>query len=100
MTYRYEAGDEANWTPVVAKRKRKYAPVPTFVRRRFPPDHPIHRRNTSSDSDADSVSECDLSTVIPRSANVQYNEVYGTPGLSMWTNKTWILDTNSSKNKS
>ena len=84
VTYRYEAEDEANWTPVVAKKKRKYAPVPNFVHRRFPPDHPIHRRNNSSDSG----SECDLSTVIPRSANVQYNKVDGTPGLSIWTNKT------------
>ena len=54
VIYRYEAGDEANWTPVVAKRKRKYAPVPNFVRHRFPPDHPIHQWNVSSDSDADS----------------------------------------------
>ena len=27
VTYRYEAGDEANCTPVVTKKKRKYAPV-------------------------------------------------------------------------
>ena len=88
MTYCYEAEDEANWTPVVAKRKEVYAPVPNFVCSRFQPNHPIHRRNASSDSDADSGSKCDLSTVIPISANVQYNEVDGTPGLSIWTNKT------------
>ena len=93
VTYCCEAEDEsreAKWTPVVAKkRKRKYAPVPDFIHRRFPPDHPIHRRNASSDSDTDSGSEYDLSTIIPsKSANVQYKEVDGTPGLSIWTNRT------------
>ena len=88
VTYHHEAEKEAKWTPVVAKKRKKRAPVPYFVCRRFPPDHPIHRQNTISDSDTDSGSECDLNTLVPsKSANVQYNEVDGTPGLSTWTKK-------------
>ena len=90
VTYRCEGDEEAKWTPVVAKkRKKKCAPVPLYLRRRFPPDHPIHQQNTTSNSDSDSGSDCDLSIVIPsKPANVQYNEVNGTPGLSIRTNKT------------
>lgn len=90
VSYHCEDEDDEKWTPVVAKkRKRKYAPVPNFIRRRFPPDHPIRQQNGSADSDTDSGSECDLCSVIPsNSTNVQYSEVDGTPGLSIWTSRT------------
>ena len=74
---------------VVAKRKKKQVSVSSFVRQRFAPDHPIHQRDATSDSDSDSGSDVDLNNIIPsKPANVQYNEVDGTPGLSIWTNKT------------
>ena len=89
VTYHDETGDQPNWTPVVAKRKKKQVPVSSFVRQRFAPDHPIHQRDATSDSDSDSGSDVDLNNIIPSNpANVQYNEVDGTPGLSIWTNKT------------
>ena len=89
VTYHDKTGDQPNWTPVVAKRKKKQVPVSSFVRQRFAPGHPIHQRDATSDSDSDSGSDVDLNNIIPsKSANVQYNEVDGTPGLSIWTNKT------------
>ena len=44
---------EANWTPVVAKRKKRRH----YIRRKFPPDH---HQNAISESDSDSGSDCDL----------------------------------------
>ena len=89
VTYYQAESSEVGWTPVVAKRKKKKAPVPLYVRRRFPPEHPIHAQRTASDSDTDSGSECDLGEVIPSGAvNVHYREIDGAPGLSVWTCKS------------
>ncbi len=86
--YQQAESSEAGWTPVVAKRKKK-VPVPQYVRRRFPPDHPIHAQSIVSDSDNDSGSDCDLGEVIPSGAvNVHYREIDGTQGLSVWTHKS------------
>ena len=60
VTYHDKTGDQPNWTPVVAKRKKKQVPVSSFVRQRFAPDHPIHQRDATSDSDSDSGSDVDL----------------------------------------
>ena len=88
VSYREAKSKETNWTPVVAKRKKKHS-VPFYVHCRFPPDHPIHHQNTISESsDSGSGSDCDLDSVIPSQAvNIHYNEVDGTPGLSVWTSK-------------
>ena len=90
VSYCQGASKEAGWTPVVGKkRKRKNAPIPNFVRRRFPPNHSIHQRNATSESDTDSGSERDLNTIIPpETVNVHYSEVDGIPGLSVWTRST------------
>ena len=67
VTYHDETGDQPKWTPVVAKRKKKQVPISNFVHHRFAPDHPIHH----SESDSDSGSEVDLSTIIPpKPANI------------------------------
>ena len=77
-----------SWTPVVAKRRKK-CPVPQYMYHRFPLDHPIHVQNAVSDSDTDSGSDHDLGEMIPSEAvNVQYREIDGTPGLTVWTCKT------------
>ena len=88
VSYHQDKSSEASWTPVIAKRKKK-VPVPEYVRRRFPPDHPIHAQSTVSDSDTDSGSDCDLAEVIPSGeVNVHYREIDGIPGLSVWTHKS------------
>ena len=48
-------------------RRQKRKAVPDFVRRRFPPGHPIHRSNSDSDSGSEDL---DLDTVIPTRASV------------------------------
>lgn len=85
VSFHQTESNEAGWTPVVAKRKKK-VPVPHYIRRRFPLDHPIH---AVPDSDTDSGSDCDLDELIPSEAvNIHYREIDGTPGLSLWTHKT------------
>ena len=43
VIYHDKTGDQPNWTPVVAKRKKKQMPVSSIVRQRFVPIHPIHQ---------------------------------------------------------
>ena len=87
VSYHQAATKETSWTPVVAKRKKHR--IPHYVRRRFPPDHPIHRDHSES-GDSDSGSDCNLDTIIPQSGavNVHYNAIDGAPGLSVWTSNT------------
>ena len=83
----YNLDGESGWTPVVGKKKRRC--VPDFIKRKFPPDHPIRTAN-SSESDSDSTSEEDLDTVIPTGPNVdvQFKMVDNTPGLAVRTRST------------
>ena len=83
----YSHDGERGWTPVVGKKKKRC--VPDFIKRRFPPDHPV-RTSNSSESDGDSTSEEDLNTVIPNGANVnvQFKMVDNTPGLTVRTRST------------
>ena len=80
----YSLDDESGWTPVVGKKKRRH--VPDRIKRRFPPDHPIHTTNSGNDS----TSEEDLDAVIPTGANVdvQFKVVDNTPGLTVRTRNT------------
>ena len=88
VSYCHTESSEAAWTPVVAKRRKKF-PVPHYVHCRFPPDHPIHVQNTHSDLDTDSGSDCDLREMIPsETVSIHYREIDGTPGLSVWTQKS------------
>ena len=41
---------EPGWTPVIGKKKKKI--IPDYVKRRFPPDHPIHHREDQSDTES------------------------------------------------
>jgi hypothetical protein len=56
---------------VAKKREKKFAPVPNFVRRRFPADHAS--TECLSDSNSDSESECDLSAIIPSKSVIKYS---------------------------
>ena len=75
------------WTPVISRRKRRT--IPEFLKRRFPPDHPIHSHQPDAES-TESESEQDLSNVIPTGDNVtvNYTVVDNTPGLTVKTRCT------------
>ena len=78
MSYCHTGSSEAAWTPVVAKRRKKF-PVPHYVRHRFPPDHPIHAQSANSDLDTDSGSDCDIGEMTPsETVSVHYREIDGT----------------------
>ena len=63
-----------------------------FLKRRFPPDHPVHTTN-SPESGNDYTSKEDLDAVIPTVANVQFKVVDNAPGLTIRTvtrnTRTW-----------
>ena len=82
----YSHDGERGWTPVVGKKKRC---VPDFIKRRFPPDHPV-RTSNSFESDGNSTSEEDLNTVIPNGTNVdvQFKMVDNTAGLTVRNRST------------
>ena len=42
----------AGWTPVIGRR-RKEPQLPSYVLRRFPPDHPLRQNQSNSDSETD-----------------------------------------------
>ena len=87
VSYHFSRSDESTgWTPVVGRRQKRKA-VPDFVRRRFPPGHPIHRSNSDSDSGSEDL---DLDTVIPTraSVDVQFKVIDNTPGLAVKTQNT------------
>ena len=86
VRYTADSDETSEWTPVVGRR-RKRPQLPSFVLRRFPPDHPIHQRHASH-SDADTSSEEDEELTIPQSANVCFSVVDGTPGLHITTRNT------------
>ena len=91
VSYLFSSDEGTGWTPVVGRRQKRKA-VPDFVRRRFPPGHPIHRSNSDSDSGSE---DPDLDTVIPTraSVDVQFKVIDNTPGLAVKTQNTlsWTL---------
>ena len=48
----YSHDGERGWIPVVGKKKKRC--IPDFIKRRFPPDHPV-RTSNSSESDDDCI---------------------------------------------
>ena len=86
VSYHFSSDEGTGWTPVVGRRQKRKA-VPDFVRRRFPPGHPIHRSNSDSDSGSEDL---DLDTVIPTraSVDVQFKVIDNTPGLAVKTQNT------------
>ena len=51
LSFRNHLGEQA-WTPVIGKKKKRT--IPDYVKRRFPPDHPIHKQNDQSDAESES----------------------------------------------
>ena len=86
VSYHFSSDEGTGWTPVVGRRQKRKA-VPDFVRRRFPPGHPIHRSNSDNDSGSEDL---DLDTVIPTraSVDVQFKVIDNTPGLAVKTQNT------------
>ena len=69
---------EQGWTPVVGRRKKRT--VPDYIKRRFPPDHPIHHQESDVESESDEEA---LDNAIPTGgkASVDYMMIDNTPGL-------------------
>ena len=67
-------------------KKKKTIPDYMYVKRRFPPDHPIHKQNNKSDAESESDKQ-DFHSVIPArgKADVEYVMVDSIPGLSIQT---------------
>jgi hypothetical protein len=76
---------EQGWTPVVGRRRRRS--IPNFVKRQFPPDHPIHHRDSDTESESD---EGALDIAIPTggTATIDYMMIDNTPGLIVKTRCT------------
>ena len=72
----------AGWTPVIGRR-RKRPQLPSYVLRRFPPDHPLRRNQSNHSSESDS--ETDEEICIPQNANVCFNIIDGVPSLQVTT---------------
>ena len=87
----YSHDGERGWIPVVGKKKKRC--IPDFIKRRFPPDHPV-RTSNSPKSDDDSTSEKDLNTVVPTGAivDVQLKMVDNTSGRTVRTrsSRSWM----------
>ena len=83
---------EQGWTPVIGRRKKRI--ILDYIKRRFPPGHPIHKQESESDVESES-DEHDLDKVIPAggNVNVEYTLVDNTPGLSIKTRctRSWTL---------
>ena len=77
---------EPGWTPVIGRKRKRT--IPSYIKRRFPPDHPIHKQE--SDAESNSSDEQDLDNVIPAggNVNVEFAMVDNTPGLSIMTRNT------------
>ena len=67
---------EQGWTPVIDSKKKRNIP---YIKRRFPPDHPIHKQESNAES------EQYLDDVIPAGSNVnvEYAMIDNSPGLSI-----------------
>lgn len=76
---------EQGWTPVIGRRKKRS--IPDYVKRRFPPDHPIHHQDSDAESESDEEA---LDNAIPTGgkANVDYLVIDNTPGLIVKTRCT------------
>ena len=76
------------WTPAVGRRQKR-RPVPDFVRRKFPPGHPIHHSNSDCDAGSEDL---DLDTVIQTRASVDihFKAIDNTPSLEVKTQNTQL----------
>ena len=87
----------AGWTPV-SGRRRKRPQLPPYVLRRFPPDHPLRRNQSNSDS------ETDEEICIPQNADtdVCFNILDGVPGLQVTTKNSskWTPIASRTRSKS
>ena len=71
---------EQRWTPVIGKKKKRT--IPDYIKRRFPPDHPIYKQDDQSGAESES-DEQDLNKVIQTGGgvDVKYVMVSNTPGF-------------------
>ena len=86
---RYQDPDdnEAGWTPVVGRRRRKKR-LPDFVLRRFLPDHCMQMAHRDCGNQSDDSSSGDEELTIPTGANVHFSVNEGKPGLQIRTQYT------------
>ena len=101
VQYQDPDDNEAEWTPVVGRRRRKKR-LPDFVLRRFSPDRRMQMAHRDCGNQSDDSSSGDEELTIPTGANVQFSINERTPGLQIRTRYTssWTPITSRTRSNS
>ena len=93
--------NEAGWTPVVGRRRRKKR-LPDFMLCRFPPDCHMQMAHHDCGNHSDDSNSGDEELTIPTGANVQFSINERTPGLQIRTRYTssWTPITSRTRSNS